>query len=92
MVVCRHKGVTVGNYMLYSEDHISVLGSSEHLLHTTLIRVGSLSCKFVTTNRPHGQATESDLNAQATLTVAKQFAVAFTEKPPNVNGEEIWRN
>lgn len=89
---CRFKRVTVVNNMLYSEDHTSVLENCEHVLHNTLLRVGSLTCEFMTTDGPHGQATESGLIIKATLTVAKQFEVAFTEKPPYRKGEEIRRN
>ena len=68
--------------MLYYEGHTSVLESYERWLHNKLLRVGSLTCEFVTTIGPHGQATESGLIVKTTLT-AKQFEVAFTMKPPN---------
>ena len=78
--------------MLYPEGHTSALVSSEYVFHITLLGVGLLTCEFVTTNGPHGQATESGLTGKATLTVAKQFEVAFTRKPPNRKWEGIRRN
>jgi hypothetical protein len=63
--------------------------SCEHLLYNTLLRVDSLTCNFVTSNGPRGQATESGLIVKAMLTVAKQFEVAFMEKPLNGKGKEF---
>lgn len=92
VAVCRFKRVTVGNNMMCSEHHIWVLESCGDVLHNTLLRVGSLTCEFVSTSGPHGQATESGLIMKATLRVAKQFEVAFTEKSPYRKGQEIRHN